>query len=87
MRSGGLPPLPLDACAGCAIRLSSGCGRTSPRWPHPRRDGQTLAFEATARVNRHDFDLTWNMLQEGLQIVGDDIDITIQIEANTPRQR
>ena len=29
----------------------------------------------------------WNRLQEGLQIVGDDIDITIQIEANTPRQR
>ncbi len=53
----------------------------------PRRGGQTSAFEATARVNRHDFDLTWNMLQEGLQIVGDDIDITIQIEANTPRQR
>lgn len=53
----------------------------------PRRGGHTSAFEATARVNRHDFDLTWNMLQEGLQIVGDDIDITIQIEANTPRQR
>jgi len=53
----------------------------------PRRGGQTSAFEATARVNRHDFDLTWNMLQEGLQIVGDDIDITIQIEAHTPRQR
>ena len=52
----------------------------------PRRGGQTVAFEATTRIDRHEFGLTWNNLQESLQIVGDDIDITIQIEANTPRQ-
>ena len=52
----------------------------------PRRGGQTAAFEATTRINRHDFGLTWNNLQEGLQLVGDNVDITIRIEANTPRE-
>ena len=53
----------------------------------PRRGGQTVAFEASTRINRHDYGLVWNSLQEGLQIVGDNVDITIQVEANTPRER
>ncbi len=52
----------------------------------PRRGGQTSAFEATLTVNRHDYGLVWNNLMEGLQVVGDDVKITIQVEANTPRQ-
>ena len=52
----------------------------------PRRGGQTSAFEATTTINRHDYGLVWNNLQEGLQLVGDEVKITIQVEANTPRQ-
>ena len=52
----------------------------------PRRGGQATAFEAHTRINRHDYGLVWNRLQEGLQLVGDNVDITIQIEANTPRE-
>lgn len=52
----------------------------------PRRGGQTSAFEATTIIDRHDYGLVWNMLQEGLQLVGDEVKITIQVEANTPRQ-
>jgi polyisoprenoid-binding protein YceI len=36
---------------------------------------------ATARINRRDFGLTWNMaLETGGVLVGDDVDITIDIE-------
>ena len=52
----------------------------------PMRGGQTSAFEATTTVNRHDYGLVWNGIQEGLQLVGDEVKITIQVEANTPRQ-
>ena len=52
----------------------------------PRRGGQTSAFEATLTINRHDYGLVWNNLMEGLQVVGDEVKITIQVEANTPRQ-
>ena len=52
----------------------------------PRRGGFTAAFEGSTRINRHDYGLVWNSLQEGLQLVGDEVDITIQVEANTPRE-
>ncbi|MBV9270163.1 MAG: YceI family protein [Candidatus Eremiobacteraeota bacterium] len=41
-----------------------------------------LAYEATARINREDFGLTWNQaLEAGGVLVGKEIDIEISIEA------
>ncbi len=39
-------------------------------------------FLATARINRHDFGVSWNsVLDRGGLVVGDDVDITIDAEA------
>ena len=39
-------------------------------------------FLATTRINRHDFGVSWNgILDHGGIVVGDDVDITIDIEA------
>jgi polyisoprenoid-binding protein YceI len=39
-------------------------------------------FVATARVNRHDFGVSWNsVLDKGGLVVGDDVEITIDAEA------
>lgn len=43
-----------------------------------------VAFTATTRINRHDFNVRFTRLQEGAQIVGDDIYITIDVEAVQP---
>lgn len=51
------------------------------------RGGQALVVEARTGVNRHEFGLPQNLLQGALQIVGDQGDITIQVEANTLGQR
>src|SRR5262249_29615997 len=38
-------------------------------------------FEAATRINRKDFDLTWNdVVESGGVLVGDDVDITIEAE-------
>ncbi|EUJ29339.1 Uncharacterized conserved protein [Listeria grayi] len=46
--------------------------------------GKTVAgFEATGKINRKDFDLTWNVaLETGGVLVGDEIKINIQLEAS-----
>lgn len=42
---------------------------------------QRVGGSATTRINRRDFGLTWNMpLETGGVLVGDDVDITIDIE-------
>ena len=42
---------------------------------------ERAAFFATTRINRKDFGLTWNkVLETGGLIVGDDVDITLEIE-------
>lgn len=44
---------------------------------------QRLGFAATTRVNRKDYDLTWNVITEaGGALVGDDVRITLDISAN-----
>ena len=43
--------------------------------------GRRSAFSATTSVRRQDYGITLNRLMEGAQIVGDDVRITIDIEA------
>jgi polyisoprenoid-binding protein YceI len=45
-----------------------------------------LGAEGTLRVNRFDYGLQWNRLQEAVQVVGDEVRIELNIEANTPRE-
>lgn len=45
-----------------------------------------LGAEGMLRVNRFDYGLQWNRLQEAVQVVGDEVRIELNIEANTPRQ-
>lgn len=42
---------------------------------------QRIGFTATTRVNRLDYGVKWNMLAEGSNMLGDDVDITLNIEA------
>lgn len=59
------------------------------RWPTPFwEDGQDkgpvtrAGFRATTKLNRQDFGVSWNsMLDKGGVVVGDTVDITIDIEA------
>ena len=43
--------------------------------------GRRTAFSATTTVKRQDYGVTLNRLMEGAQVVGDDVRITIDIEA------
>ena len=43
--------------------------------------GRRTAFAATTTIKRQDYGITRNGLMEGAQIVGDDVRITIDIEA------
>jgi polyisoprenoid-binding protein YceI len=45
-----------------------------------------LGAEGTLRVNRFDYGLQWNRIQEAVQVVGDEVRIELNIEANTPRE-
>jgi polyisoprenoid-binding protein YceI len=47
---------------------------------------QRLGAEGTLRVNRFDYGLQWNRIQEAVQVVGDEVRIELNVEANTPRQ-
>ncbi len=42
---------------------------------------QRIGFAATAKINRLDYGLRWNRLAEGVNMLGDDAEITINIEA------
>jgi len=46
--------------------------------------GKRMAFTATTTINRMDYGVTFNGLMEGAQIVGNEIRITIDIEATQP---
>ena len=46
--------------------------------------GKRIAFTATTTINRNDYGVTFNRVMEGAQIVGDEIRITIDIEASQP---
>ena len=43
--------------------------------------GRRTAFSATTTIKRQDYGITRNGFMEGAQIVGDDVRITIDIEA------
>ena len=44
-----------------------------------------IGFTATARINRHDFGVSWNAdLRDTGFVVGDDVLITIDVEAERP---
>jgi polyisoprenoid-binding protein YceI len=43
--------------------------------------GRRTAFSATTTIKRQDYGVTLNRLMEGAQVVGDDVKITIDIEA------
>ncbi|HEX6307629.1 MAG TPA: YceI family protein [Longimicrobiales bacterium] len=45
-----------------------------------------LGAEGTLRINRFDYGLRWNRLQEAVPVVADEVRIDLSIEANTPRQ-
>lgn len=45
-----------------------------------------MGAEGTLRVNRFDYGLQWNRLQEAVPVVSDEVRIELNIEANTPRQ-
>ncbi len=50
-------------------------------------DGQRakrIAFTASTVINRHDFGVKFNRITEGAQVVGDEVRITIDIEATQP---
>ncbi len=42
---------------------------------------QKIGFSASTKVNRLDFGLRWNRLVEGVNMLGDDVEIVINIEA------
>ena len=49
--------------------------------------GTVTGFEATTTVNRKDFNILWNKnLDNGGTLLGDDVTISLQVEATTPRQ-
>ena len=43
--------------------------------------GERIAFEAATTTNRQDFGVSFNQLVEGVGMIGDEVDITIAIEA------
>ena len=50
----------------------------------PGQRQRRIAFTATTTINRHDFGVRFNRLTEGAQVVGDEIRITIDVEATQP---
>jgi polyisoprenoid-binding protein YceI len=47
--------------------------------PEPRR--QRIGFSVGTKLDRRDYGLVWNRLVEGSNMLGDDVEITINIEA------
>ena len=52
-----------------------------PSAPLVQAQSQRIGASATTRIDRHDFNLHYSRLVEGAAIVGDEITITIDIEA------
>jgi len=50
----------------------------------PAFGGQRAGFEATTKINRQDFGVSWNKTLDNGTMLGDDVDINIGIEAYTP---
>ncbi|MEW6002196.1 MAG: YceI family protein [Nitrospirota bacterium] len=45
-------------------------------------NGTSLGFAGTTRINRQDYGVSWNEPMEGGFVVGDDVQITLDIEAD-----
>ena len=52
--------------------------------PTSGQRGKRVAFTATTTINRNDYGVVFNRLAEGAQVVGNEIRITIDIEATQP---
>ena len=50
----------------------------------PALGGQRAGFEATTKIDRKEFGIIWNKTLDSGTLLGDDVDITIGIEAYTP---
>jgi polyisoprenoid-binding protein YceI len=52
----------------------------------PGQQGSAIVagWVLTGSVNRHDYGLRWNRLIEGVNVVGDDVRITVEVEARAP---
>jgi len=46
-----------------------------------REGHERIGFEASTTIDRRDFGITWNEVVAGVNTIGDDVDITITIEA------
>lgn len=52
-----------------------------------QRGGDILGFEASATINRLEWGITWNRMVEGMARLGDDVEISIAVQAMKPRPR
>jgi polyisoprenoid-binding protein YceI len=46
-----------------------------------REGHERIAFQATGEVDRRDFGISWNESVAGTELIGNDVEITIGIEA------
>ena len=50
--------------------------------------GELVGFEAKTKLNRKDFDISWNRtLDAGGVVLGDEVDVTITLEAKIPKEQ
>jgi polyisoprenoid-binding protein YceI len=57
-----------------------------PNGPLMQGQRQRIGASATTKINRHDWGLTYNRAVEAAPVVGDEITITLDIEATRPLQ-
>lgn len=48
---------------------------------HDLEGKQRIAFDATTKLDRRDYGISYNQMVEGTKVVGDDVEITIALEA------
>jgi polyisoprenoid-binding protein YceI len=56
-------------------------GEYSGTFGPPNPKAQRIGFSASTKVNRLDFGVKWNRIVEGSNMLGDDVDISINVEA------
>ncbi|HJX27833.1 MAG TPA: YceI family protein [Thermoanaerobaculia bacterium] len=48
-------------------------------------NGEKAGFETTFTVNRKDYGIVWNRMLDATSVLGEDVKITVNIEANGPK--
>jgi len=48
---------------------------------HDKEGHERIGFDAATVVNRRDYGITWNEVVEGSRVIGDDVEISISLEA------